>query len=259
MAWNESIWGIAMKHVAIGVLACLPVLLHAAPTVYFNAEDHVVESGRYWDTDFPLNTGVPIVTRQSQQGYVGPDIYGAMNEHGMAIMNVAVAKGSGLKVRMNDSTGNAVDGLFLFAVEKGALNGSAFSLDAPDIFTSQIQLLASATIRFVVEDSGRFYISGSSGNLCMGGNSHQTDSFRVDAGGARWFEYDPVSAVEGISVVGAEESPAFGNVGFVGFLLQAEGVGQNGGGVNFGVREFVVESKVAPPSQPPSKTLGLLL
>ena len=110
----------------------------------------------------------------------------------------------------------------------------------------------------MVEDGGQFFISESSGNFCSGRSGCQTDSFRVDADNVRWYKYDPVSDAADVSVVGAAASPAFKDVGFVGFLLQVEGVGQDGGGVNVGARRFVAESKAAP-ENPPSKTLGFLL
>jgi hypothetical protein len=162
-----------------------------------------------------------------------------MNEREVGLWTVGNSGASGLRVRMNDALNNGVDGLFLFKTDGVRFEAGGFDvLIASDIFCNSIGLLDSATIRFVVEDAGQFYISESSPEFVVGGSGYQTDAFSANALEINWFNYDPVSAASNVSVIGTSATPAFTDIDFIGFTLFADGSSSNSGGVNWGVRLF---------------------
>jgi len=198
---------------------------------------------------FGLDTTTPTVTTETEsdpeQLYFGPPIYGGLNEsladQGQWLVGNDGA--SGLRVRLNDSTAAAAEAIYLFQTTEPVsfAEGGYDVMNASNIFISQIQLLASATIRFVVRDGGSFYISAPSENFNTGGGEtgNTVVSSEISALQSPWFEYDP-STAEGIGQVGPSATPAFDDIDFVGFTLFAAGPLDSGGGVNFGVRDFSV-------------------
>jgi O-glycosyl hydrolase len=237
-------------------LSILTVLLvsttQAATVVDFDALVHVTNNSPNVNTDTALNTTTPIVTADGVN-YIGPDVYGAFNRDTMGVWTVGNNPASGLRIRFNTAdTGHTADGLFLFKVDGVSFDASNDTMDASEIMTSQIQRLDSATIRFVVEDAGQFYISAPSANFVTGGSGNQTDSFSIEALSASWFNYDPSTAA-GVSVIGAAASPAFTDIDFVGFTLFGDSVDAGDASVNFGVREFSVTANL--PAGPATGTI----
>lgn len=224
------------------ITMCLPLLTQAAEVVRFDAKLHVTTNcpnQRYY---FALESSAPVVSKSTENRYSGPDIYGAMDMTEGAYWRVAMANESGLSVRLNRTTGNWVNGLFLMPVESVQFSTGFDTMQVSDILTSQIQRLDSATVRFVIRAEGKFYISEASSDFCRGGEGHQTDDFMIQALQSKWFNYDPVTSPETVSIIGAPASPRFSNINFVGFALFAKG-SEAEDGVNFGVRYFSVTAK----------------
>jgi arylsulfatase A-like enzyme/O-glycosyl hydrolase len=223
----------------------LAAAVRADNVVDFNAAIDVVNNSPNVAVDTPLNTAAPLVNADGVN-YFGPDIYGALNREVRGWWTVGRNEASGLRVRFNSNDfGNLVDGLFLFRVDGVQFDAANDTLNAQEIFTSQIQRLDSAVIRFVVEEAGQFYISEPSANFVTGGTGNQVDSYSIEALSAGWFNYDPSTAA-GVSVIGAPASPAFTDIGFVGFTLFADAIDAGDSSVNFGVREFTVSAVAAP-------------
>jgi arylsulfatase A-like enzyme len=214
----------------------------AGKMVAFDARTHVSTVSPSLNADAVLDSAAPRVSSSSQSGYTGPDVYGALNRKGKGVWNVGNSGASGLRVRLHNSIGGEVNGLFLFALEGARFDAQNDLLHAEEIFTSQIQRLKSASIRFVIAEGGQFFISEPSENFVTGGTGNQKDSFALHALSAQWFKYDPESSTAGVSTIGAPAVPRFSDIGFAGFTLFAEGPadGPANKGVNFGVRVFSV-------------------
>jgi hypothetical protein len=219
---------------------CLPLLLQAAEVAVFESDDHVPTNSINQTTNFALDLSAPLISKDTLQGYSGPDVYGAMYMKN-ALWRVAHSKGSGMSVRFNNSANNWVSGLFLMPVEQIRFSKEHNSMYAMKIFTSQIQRLDTATIRYVIRAGGTFYISEPSSDFSRGGTGNQTDVDLLNVFDAGWFNYDPVSAPESVSTIGTKASPKFKEIDFVGFALFATGA-MPGGGVNFGVKSFSVDA-----------------
>ena len=230
--------------VLLGLCTCMS---HADVVVNFDAATQVAGNSPNVTSDTALNTANPIVTSGNLTGYTGADVYGAMNERSTGLWTVGASSASGLRVRMNNSANNGVDGLFLFATAQVSFNPANDTLEASSVFTSQIQRVDSAKIRFVFGSGGAFYVSEASPDFVTGGSGNQSDSFSLEALSAQWFAYDPVSSASGVSAIGASVSPAFVDIDFIGFALFADGNagGASNSGVNCGVRTF---SALAVPS-----------
>jgi hypothetical protein len=228
-----------MKSIILIMLTSLASMVQAATVVNFDAVTQVINKGANFSSAFALNTASPKVAADGVN-YVGADVYGAMNERAVGIWAVADSGGSGLKVRMNNSTANGVDGLFLFKTDAIEFAAGNDSLSATS-HASKIQRLASAQIRFVVEDAGQFYISEPNGEYVTGGTEGQVDTFTTNALAIDWFNYDPVSDATNVAVIGTAATPAFTDIDFIGFALFADGPATGGGGVNFGVRQFTAQ------------------
>lgn len=195
-------------------------------------------TGMYGQTS--LNTVTPLRVADGTN-YVGPDIYGALDTAPQGSWNVANNGGSGLRLRFESSNAlSSVAGLFLLRPS----NLISFSTDrdtlsASEIFTDRMQALDSATLRFVIEEGGQFFISAQSPDFA-GGSGYTTDSWSLEALSASWFSYDPVSSANSVSAIGSAASPTFENIGFVGFTLFATATNDSNVGVNYGVRKLSV-------------------
>lgn len=243
-----------MKHItrAVSVLLVMTVSsIYADTVVDFNTATQVTNNSPNQNADFGMNTTTPTVSPDGVS-YFGPAVYGAMNERNIGLWTVADNGQSGARVRMNNSSGNGVDGLFLFKTDAVQFAVGNDSLNASSIFTSQIQTLSSATIRFVVEDGGQFYISESSANFNTGESGNQSDSFSLNALTASWFNYDP-STANGVSAIGTAAAPALNDIDFIGFALFANGASGETQGVNYGVQQFTATAITE------SATLGLIV
>ena len=109
----------------------------------------------------------------SSANYTGPDIYGALhrvNGVGTIVWTVANRPASGLRVRFNSGDGkSSVAGLFLLKTTTPSLQFTAVAntMEASDIFTSRIERLDTAQIRFVMAEGGAFYISEALPNFAV--------------------------------------------------------------------------------------------
>lgn len=224
------------------IILGLPLFLQATEVVRFDAQLYVTTNSPNERFDFTLDPSTPMVSQKTTTGYSGPDIYGAMNMKSGAYWRVAQKNESGLSVRLNKSAGNWANGLFLMQVDSVQFSKGNDTMNAADIFTSQIQRLKSASVRFVIKAGKKFYISEPSADFCKGDSGHQTDAFMIHALEAKWFNYDPVQDFETISIIGSPASPRFVDIDFVGFTLFAKG-SEAGKGVNFGVRSFSVTAR----------------
>lgn len=241
-----------MKSRMVLLWGLLPLCLQAAQVVEFDAKKQVSAVSPSKNANMALDVSAPLFTAANLSGYSGADVYCAMNRVGKGVLTVGDSGASGLRVRLHNSIGGEVSGLFLFKTGGARFTGDNDLMEAGAIFTSQIQRLASAQIRFVVQDGGAFYISEPSREFVQGGNGNQTDYFSIEAKQAQWFSYDPVSSAAGVSQIGAPAKPSFLNVQFVGFALFARGPesGAPNSGVNFGVRQFVVHAEPGAVSAP---------
>lgn len=229
------------KHIVSAFLVLLVAGAQSALVVDFDAAVLVTNNSSNVSSDTALNIGAPLITADGVN-YIGPDVYGALHRQNAGVWTVGNNGASGLRVRFNTGDfGHAVAGLFLFKTDAVQFNIANDTMNAADIFTSQIQRLDSATIRFVVEDGGQFYISSSSANFSTGGSGNQGDAFSIEALSASWFNYDPSTAT-GVSAIGSAATPAFADIGFVGFTLFADSIDAGDASVNFGVREFYVSA-----------------
>ncbi|VGO22133.1 carbohydrate binding domain-containing protein [Pontiella sulfatireligans] len=202
----------------------------AALVVDFDEATQVlVDSGRT-GASFALDTGTPTYASDGVN-YTGPAIYAAMNERSSVLMSLMA--GAGTQIRMNDSTANGGEALFMFKTPGVSFKAGVDVLSIGSAFVSSAARLDSATMRFVVEEAGQFYISDASA-------SHAT-SYSVNALTANWYAYDP-STIAGVSVIGAAATPAFASIDSIGYLLSAEGPASGGGGVNFGVTKFTAQA-----------------
>lgn len=254
-----------MKTKLFGLVLGGSIAVHAATVVDFNARKQVSQVSPAKNSNVALDVSAPQFTSANLSGYAGPDVYVAMNRRGKGILNVGDEGASGLRVRLHDSVGGEVNGLFLFKTGGVRFAAGSDLISADSIFISQVQRLASASIRFVVQDGGSFYISEVSPEFVQGGNGNHKDAFSIDALQAKWFAYDPVSSAAGVSQIGAPATPSFSDVQFVGVALFAKGPesGASNSGVNFGVRQFTVLAEAgaaaAPALKPEPKAVSIAL
>lgn len=224
------------------MMTLFPLIIQADEVVEFNAKTQVTVNSPNEIVSFALDPAIPLVTSTNLEGYSGPDIYGAMNKSGSAYWRIAENDASGLSVRLNESAGSWVDGLFLMPVESVRFNNENNTFYALDIHISQAHRLDSAILRFVLRADGKFYISEPTQNMFRGGQGHMKDTFMLNVLTAKWFSYDPTASPESVSIIGSPASPKFADIDFVGFALFAKGA-DDAEGVNFGVRIFSVDAK----------------
>jgi O-glycosyl hydrolase len=240
-------WGTTQIRV-LAIFALLPLHCKAQQQVIvsFDASTFVALNSPNLNQNTALNVSEPLVRSLSTSSdYTGPPVYGALHRSGGGLWTVATPAAGGLRIRFNaDGGGSAATGLFLLPANNLRLAGTAAAatLDASEIVASRSRRLASARLRFVVEEGGDFFISQASPELFVEGMvGNQRDSFRiVQALSAEWYSYDPITTAEGVSAIGEPASPAFDNVGFVGFALFAVAADTDDASCNFGVRMFSV-------------------
>ncbi|VGO22135.1 carbohydrate binding domain-containing protein [Pontiella sulfatireligans] len=219
----------------IAILAAFSCAAQAALVVDFDDATQVLVDSGLTGASFALDTGTPTYAPDGVN-YTGPAIYAAMNEHSATLMSLK--PGDGTRIRMNDSTANGGEALFMFKTPAVSFEAGMDVLNIGSAFVSTAARLDSATMRFVVEEAGQFYISDASA-------SHAT-SYSVNALTANWFAYDP-STIAGVSVIGAAATPAFASIDSIGYLLSADGPAIGGDGVNFGVTKFTATAGTPPP------------
>lgn len=196
-------------------------------------------------SQFSLDIVVP--SKTADENYNGPDVYGALDRADQGSWNIGNGEASGLRVRFEEAhAGESVAGLFLLKTDSVAFTSASNTLSAPDIFISQVQRLSSATMRFVIEDGGQFYISSESPNFAAesGTTGHYFDSFALQALSTDWFFYDPKTSPNSVSAIGVPATPAFRDIGFVGFTLFATSAADLlVTSVNFGVQKLLVSAE----------------
>lgn len=214
--------------------------------IAWDAAVDVVSSGSSVYGETALNTNTPMMVADGTN-YLGVDIYGAFEKESKGSWNVANNGGSGLRIRFNAADKlHSCTGLFLIQPDSEIyFTTERDTISADEIFTSKMQNLDSASIRFVIGEQGQFYISEPSEDF-TGGSGYTTDSFSLEAMSATWFSYDPISSASSVSVIGSAASPSFENIGFVGFALFAASADVANASVNFGVRELTIIAKESP-------------
>ena len=179
--------------------------------------------------------------------YSAPSVYVATSRSATTgNFGVSNDGGSGWRIRFN----TALTGQFFYSDNLFAVNNVSFgvgndTLNASEIFVSDMDAITTATIRMVIVENGNFYISNASENLQTGLLSgNLATSYSINALAANWFNYDPTIAptANGVADIGTAATPSFTSIDFIGFHLEAESrtssVDRPHGGSNFGVRAF---------------------
>ncbi|VGO22130.1 hypothetical protein [Pontiella sulfatireligans] len=230
-----------MRYVFTIMMGLLSVAAQAVVVVDFDAATQILADSDNTPSSFVLNTTTPTYA-SAGVNYTGPAIYAAMNERSTTLVSLKAANGT--FIRMNDSTENGGEALFTFKTPGVSFEAGVDVIKIGSAFVSKTTRLNSATMHFVIEEAGKFYISDASA-------SHAT-SYRVNALTANWYAYDP-STIAGVSVIGAAATPTFKSIDSIGYLLSAEGPAIGGAGVNFGVTKFTATAAISEPA-----TIGLI-
>ena len=265
------------KLIILGALSLATAVAHGELVINLDALTQIN------NTDFGLNYGGGIGTGANNNfngaaptisngavnastTYSAPSVY-AVTSKSAFTGNFGASNngGSGWRIRLN---ANVADGDRyysdnLFTVNNVSFDAANDTLNANEIFMSDMAAASNLSLRFVVRDNGNFYISDASSNFQTGAlDGNLVSSYSIEALSANWFSYDPTSnpTSNGITDIGAGASPLFTDIDFIGFHLEATTAANNTigshNGANFGVREFTATAVNAVPE--PS-TLSLLL
>jgi hypothetical protein len=199
---------------------CADVIVDYAPTVTADIVGVGLSSGNVAYSD---STARSPATGGDYTAGTSINFYGGTSTTGTGTINQWYAESDtdGYRFRLNASTvGDTASALF-FWKQANFLNGTeagVVTLDGSNAFSVTGRRYGSGTagdIRFVVEESGSFYVSAiagavpdSSGSVTLGDPSSET-----------WFNYDPASA---IGTIGSAATPTFTNVISVGVLFQVD-------------------------------------
>lgn len=193
---------------------------------------------------------------------LGSTVYGAPSVYAVTSKNeftgnfgVSNNGGSGWRIRLNGGVTDA--GKFfsdnLFKVSNVSFDSANDTLNASEIFVSDMAAVGTATIRFVVQDNENWYISEASPNLQTGAlDGNLTTSYSIEATESSWFGYNPTTnpTINGVADIGASATPLFSSITYVGFHLEvasaANGTIAAHNGSNIGVREFTVTAVPEP-------------
>ncbi|MCF7848330.1 MAG: hypothetical protein K9M45_05720 [Kiritimatiellales bacterium] len=204
---------------------------------FHSAAQVLVESS--WDgADRVLDTAIPYYSSaNTNYTYTGPDIYNSFDDHPAALLYLRNARGTSIRMNAVDTQSGGADALALFKTASVSFETGADILNATAGYSQQARL-ATAEIRFVVEDAGSYYISDASTNL--------PDTYTIHALTANWYAYDPTTLVGMADFAGTAAAPTFQDIGFVGFQWLVRGDINQSGGAEFGVSDFTVTAMAEP-------------
>ncbi|MEM7790997.1 MAG: sulfatase-like hydrolase/transferase [Verrucomicrobiota bacterium] len=233
--------------------------------VDFNAINQFSGSSTAGDTritsDSALNTTIPILSDASSD-YSGPAIYRGFNKIDGSSSNmqsrVADANGSGIGLRTNgDNDNQEGDALYLFQT-----SAARFSSGLDDDLAIELTIngdavedvtgirLESASFRWVIEDSGSFYVSNEIAFDLQDArdNDNYTQTFTADGLLTDWYDYDPTGAATTITnSIGSSASPALSDIDWVGFLLSVNSRDSGTAKSNFGITAFTANGSTTEP------------